>query len=72
VADDPIAVADDRFTPHPFAGNGPEDPEFGARHFDVGGSHGHSQYYQGQSLQNIAAIANGDAAAVWVCPAIAG
>jgi len=68
-ADDPIAVANNWFTPEPVFGNGVEDPEFGARHFDVSGSHGHSEYYQGESLRNLAAIAAGDAASVHEVPA---
>ncbi len=57
--DDPIAIADGRFTPDPETGNGPEDGGFGDQHFDVTGSHGHSQYYQGESLRNMAYIVSG-------------
>lgn len=57
--DDPILFTEKRFTPDPLTGTNPEDSDFGAQHFSVAGSSGHSQYYQGESLQNMARIADG-------------
>ena len=64
--DDPILLTEKRYTPDPMTGNNPEDSDFGALHFDVSGSHGHSQYYKygSSSLSNMADIADGDYAAV--------
>jgi uncharacterized protein YukE len=59
--DDPIPIADDRFTPHPPFGNGPEDDGFGATTFGTDDSHGHSEYYKepSESLTNLGRIAVG-------------
>ncbi|WP_375483760.1 alpha/beta hydrolase [uncultured Jatrophihabitans sp.] len=64
--DDPILLTEKRFTPDPLTGNNPEDGDFGALHFDVSGSHGHSEYYKAgsSSLRNMAHIADGDYPAV--------
>jgi hypothetical protein len=64
--DDPILFTEKRFTPHPLTGNNPADSDFGAQHFDVTGSHGHSEYYKAnsESLNNMAGIADGNYAAV--------
>jgi hypothetical protein len=67
--DDPILLTEKRFTPDPLTGNNPEDSDFGAQHFSVDGSSGHSQYYQGESLMNMARIADGDYGAVDQVPA---
>ncbi|SHG12222.1 Alpha/beta hydrolase [Jatrophihabitans endophyticus] len=61
--DDPIMFTPNRFTPG-LSGNNPSEGDFGARHFDVSDSHGHSEYYQGHSLTNMARIADGNYAAV--------
>ena len=63
-SDDPILLTEKRFTPDPLTGNNPEDSDFGAQHFSVDGSHGHSQYYQGESLANMSRIASGNYQAV--------
>jgi hypothetical protein len=62
--DDLILLSEKRFTPNPLTGNNPEDSDFGAQHFSVAGSSGHSQYYQGESLQNMARIADANYGAV--------
>jgi Alpha/beta hydrolase len=69
--DDPILFTEKRFTPNPLTGNNPEDSDFGAQHFDVTGSHGHSEYYKkgSESVHNMARIADGDYAAVDRVPA---
>ena len=67
--DDPILIAQHRFTPDPLSGNNPSSSAFGGQHFSVDGSHGHSQYYQGESLTNMARIASGDYNAVDRTPA---
>jgi len=67
--DDPILYVAKRFTPDPLTGNNPEDSDFGAQHFSVDGSHGHSEYFQGESLTNMARIASGDYTAVDRTPA---
>jgi hypothetical protein len=67
--DDPILLVAKRFTSDPGTGNNPEDSDFGAQHFSVHGSHGHSEYFQGESLINMARIASGDYTAVDRTPA---
>jgi hypothetical protein len=67
--DDPILFTEKRFTPDPLTGTNPEDSDFGAQHFSVEGSSGHSQYYKGESLVNMARIADGDYGAVDRVPA---
>jgi len=67
--DDPILYVAKRFTPDPLTGSNPEDSDFGAQHFSVDGSHGHSEYFQGESLTNMARIASGDYTAVDRTPA---
>jgi alpha/beta hydrolase family protein len=62
--DDPILFTQRRFTPDPLTGNNPQEGDFGAQHFDVSGSHGHSDYYKHESLLNMARIADGNYAAV--------
>jgi hypothetical protein len=69
--DDPILWTEKRFTPDPLTGNNPEDSDFGAQHFSVDGSHGHSEYYKNnsESLHNMANIVEGDYASVDTVPA---
>jgi len=69
--DDPILIAEHRFTPDPLTGNNPSSSDFGGQHFSVDGSHGHSEYYnyRSQSLGNMASIASGDYGAVHRTPA---
>lgn len=69
--DDPILWTEKRFTPDPLTGNNPEDSDFGAQHFSVAGSSGHSEYYKAnsESLRNMARIADGDYGAVDTVPA---
>jgi uncharacterized protein YukE len=64
--DDPIQIVDDRFTPHPPFGNGPEDKGFGATPFGTDDSHGHSHYYDrgSESLGNIGRVAVGEGSQV--------
>lgn len=60
--DDPILWTQRRFTPDPLTGVNPQEGDFGANHFSVDGSHGHSEYYKknSESLHNMADIASGN------------